>query len=121
MAKSKQSLNVLFVCSMARLRSKTAAHCIGAGSDYAGTDKDADKPVTVDDIKKADLIVCMESRHRSKIRRKVKGVSKKIIVWDIQDIYEYMDDTLVAIIKSKYETQVYNRMDKWLNLNQLEG
>jgi predicted protein tyrosine phosphatase len=42
-------MKILFVCSQARLRSKTAAHCLsinGASLDYAGLNDDADKLIT---------------------------------------------------------------------------
>lgn len=99
-------MNILFICSMARLRSKTAAHTLSSANhpvDYAGLDSDADKPLTKDQVEWADIIVCMEMAHRSKIRRKHKGLSHKIQVWNIEDIYPYMDDTLVTLLKGRYE------------------
>ena len=100
---------VLFVCSMARLRSKTAAHCLGGlDSDYAGTDGDADKPITQELMDWADKIVCMELGHRSKLRREFKGYSQKMQVWGIPDEYNYMDDALVVILRGKAEKHLYN-------------
>ena len=96
-------MKVLFVCSMARLRSKTAAHCLGGSVDYAGTDSDADKVVTIDQLEWADKIVCMENSHRSKLRRKFKGFSNKMVVWKIPDDYDYMDDLLVIRLRGKFE------------------
>lgn len=102
-------LKILFVCSMARLRSKTAAHMrhgINVAVDYAGTDNDADKHVTQDMMEWADHIVCMEMRHRSKLRRKFKGYSHKMVVFNIPDVYDYMDDTLVNLLRGKVERLV---------------
>jgi len=93
---------------MARLRSKTAAHCLGGiEKDYAGTDSDADSPVTAEQIEWADKIVCMELRHRSKLRRRFKGHSHKMQVWNIPDDYDYMDDVLVTMLRGNAERRLY--------------
>jgi len=84
---------------MAKLRSKTAFNLYGG--DYAGTDSDAIRPVTADQIKWADTIYCMEVRHRRKLRRKFKGISGKIKVLSIPDEYECMEPRLVALLVSK--------------------
>lgn len=99
-------MNILFVCSMAKLRSKTAAHTLKAAWNdirYAGTDKDADLRVTIEDILWADVIVCMENKHKSKLRRMIKGQSGKMQVWKIPDEYCYMDDKLVHLLRVKSE------------------
>lgn len=94
---------------MARLRSKTAAHCIGGiESDYAGTDSDSDKPVTKSLMDWADKIVCMENFHRSKLRRRFKGYSHKMTVWNIPDDYGYMDDLLVVRLRRNAEKEFDN-------------
>jgi predicted protein tyrosine phosphatase len=90
---------------MGAMRSRTAAVCTKTASTnvrYAGTSSDAVVKVTEEDIHWADLIVCMENSHRNKISRKVKGVSKKIQVWGIPDIYYYLEDELCHIVKRKY-------------------
>jgi len=102
-------MNILFVCSMGRLRSKTAAHSLCSAVhevDYCGTDRDADRPITLDKVEWADKIICMERCHRNKLRRRYKGQSHKIQVWDIPDDYGYMDDVLVVILRGKYEYYV---------------
>ena len=50
-----------------------------------GTDQDALVRVSEEDLHWADIIVCMEQSHRSKIRRKWKGYSQKIRVWNIEE------------------------------------
>lgn len=89
---------------MARLRSKTAHHYYLGLSRYAGTDSDADVKVTKDDLEWADKIVCMEMRHRSKLRRKFKGFSHKMVVWNIPDDYEYMDRGLLLKLEERFVT-----------------
>ena len=94
-------MNVLFICSMARMRSKTANNIYTGISDYAGTDNDADKPITKDLMEWADKVVCMEMCHRSRLRRKFKGFSHKMLVLGIPDEYNYMDSRLIDILNSK--------------------
>jgi len=90
---------------MARLRSKTAAQSLGGfEKDYAGTDRDADRPITKEQMDWADIIVCMENHHRSKLRRKYKGYSHKMQVWNIPDDYDYMDDTLIMRLRGKAQS-----------------
>lgn len=96
-------MNVLFVCSMARLRSKTAFYCLPLKSDYCGTEDDADRPVTKELMDWADKIVCMELSNRSKLRRKFKGYSHKMSVWSIPDEYHFMDRFLIKRLKDKAE------------------
>ena len=99
---TKRKPKTLFVCSMARMRSKTAAHCLlTVDGDYAGTDSDADKKATKELMDWADVIVCMEMRHRSKLRRRFKGYSHKMQVWNIPDEYDYLDDVLIMRLRGK--------------------
>ena len=96
-------LKVLFVCSMAKMRSKTAAEEFKEYFDtlYAGTSVDATIKVGKDILDWADIIYCMEKCHRDRIRRKFSGYSKKIKVLDIEDIYEYDDPMLKMELHDK--------------------
>lgn len=93
-------MKVLFICSQGKYRSRTAADYFksvwGWDTDFAGTDIDAVKRVTESQVREADLIICMENSHRNKIRRKWKGLSKKIKVWGIEDEYYYYDPLLLS-------------------------
>lgn len=99
-------MKTLFVCSMARMRSKTASELFSERmpTKYAGTDVDADVQVTGEMLEWADVIVCMENRHRSKLRRKFKGCSHKMVVLHIPDEYAYDDPLLKIILEEKYGT-----------------
>lgn len=88
--------NYLFVCSMGRHRSKTGAHVFGG--KYCGTDQDADVRATPELMEWADHIVCMENRHRDKLRRKAKGHSHKMFVLGIPDEYVFLAPELVHLI-----------------------
>lgn len=98
---------LLFVCSENRLRSPTAEAVFseyeGIEAIGAGTNQDAENPVSGDLVEWADVILVMEPSHRDKIAKKyreqLKG--KKLAVLDIPDIYDYMDPALIKLLKAK--------------------
>jgi predicted protein tyrosine phosphatase len=65
--------NVLFVCSQNRIRSPTAEQVFSSRRDIevasAGTNNDADNPLTSELVAWADVIVVMEKMHRGKVQR----------------------------------------------------
>ena len=69
----------------------------------AGTNNDADVPLSSELINWADLIVVMEKQHRAKIqkrfRRSLNG--KRIICLDISDDYEFMEPALVNLLVAR--------------------
>ena len=98
---------LLFVCSENRLRSPTAEEVF---SEYdsveaigAGTNSDAETPVSGDLIEWADIVLVMEKSHRNKISKKFKGLlkEKKLVVLDIPDNYERMQPELIQLLKTK--------------------
>ena len=100
-------MKLLFVCSENRLRSPTAEAVF---SDYegveaigAGTNTDAEIPVSGDLIEWADVILVMEKSHRNKISKKYRELlrSKRLVVLDIPDQYEYMQPELVQLLKAR--------------------
>ncbi len=100
-------MKLLFVCSQNRLRSPTAEAVFSAYSRVeaisAGTNNDAHTPVSADLIEWADVIFCMEKVHKNKLTSKFKAElkTKRLVVLDIPDNYEYMDPELVRMLKSK--------------------
>ena len=99
-------MNVLFVCSKNRWRSRTAEtifrDSITHNIKSAGTDKDARIKLTDKHIVWADIIFVMENKHRQMIKQKFGANvgSNKIIVLDIPDNYKYMDEELILSIKT---------------------
>ncbi|CAN7741047.1 low molecular weight protein tyrosine phosphatase family protein [Mesorhizobium caraganae] len=97
--------NVLFVCSQNRLRSPTAEQVFSKRQDIevasAGTNHDADTPLTHGLVAWADIIFVMEKVHRSKLQKKFKPSLKKarLICLDIPDDYEFMDPVLVRLLE----------------------
>ncbi len=98
---------VLFVCSQNRLRSPTAEQVFashpGLECASAGTNHDADNPLTPELVEWAEVIFVMEKAHRNKLNAKYRAhlLNKRVICLDIPDEYEYMDPTLVRLLKVK--------------------
>lgn len=97
---------VLFVCSQNRLRSPTAEQIFSARSDLevmsAGTNHDAETPLTAEIVAWADLIFVMEKAHRNKLQRRFKRQLKaRVVCLDIPDDYEFMDPVLVRLLENK--------------------
>lgn len=102
----------LFVCSQNKLRSPTAEHIFaevpGIATASAGTNNDAENPLTDELVDWADLIFVMERQHRSKLQKKHRAAlkDKRVVVLDIPDEYEFMEPALVRILRAK--------MGRWL-------
>ncbi|MBC6983804.1 low molecular weight protein tyrosine phosphatase family protein [Caulobacter sp. 17J80-11] len=99
--------NVLFVCSQNKLRSPTAEQVFstwdGIETLSAGTNADADTPLTGELVEWADVIFVMEKTHRSKLSQRFKRHLKKarVICLDIPDDYAFMDPELVRILEAR--------------------
>ena len=104
--------NYLFVCSQNRLRSPTAEHIFadvpGIVSLSAGTNRDAEAPLTDEVVAWADVIFVMERAHRKKVQTKHRSAlkDKRLVVLDIPDEYEFMEPRLVRLLRAK--------MRRWL-------
>lgn len=100
-------MKLLFVCSENRLRSPTAEAVFSAYSGIeaigAGTNRDAETPVSGDLIEWADVILVMESSHKRKITRKYGNLlrDKRVVVLDIPDIYECMQPDLIQLLETR--------------------
>ena len=98
-------MRLLFVCSENRLRSPTAEAVFseydGVEAISAGTNADAETPVSGDLIEWADVILVMEKAHRNKISKKYRELlkGKKLAVLNIPDIYECMQPKLIQLLK----------------------
>jgi len=95
---------LLFVCSRNRLRSPTAEHIFSRNQDIevasAGTNNDADIPVTAELLEWADFIFVMERSHRSKLQKRFKAQlrAKRLVCLDIPDDFEFMDPELTHML-----------------------
>lgn len=99
--------NVLFVCSQNRLRSPTAEQIFSRRDDIevasAGTNHDADNPLTPELVEWADIIFVMEEAHREKLQQRFRPQLKKarIVCLEIPDEFEFMDPTLIRLLETK--------------------
>jgi len=99
--------NVLFICSQNKLRSPTAEQVFadypGIETASAGTNHDAEEPLTPELLQWADLIFVMEKTHRNKLSQRFKAHigGKRIICLDIPDDYGFMDADLIELLKAK--------------------
>ncbi|MEP1422882.1 MAG: phosphotyrosine protein phosphatase [Erythrobacter sp.] len=74
----------------------------------AGTNRDAETPLSDELIEWADFVFVMERAHRTKVEKRHRSVlkGKHVIVLDIPDEYKFMDPHLVRLLKTK--------MRRWL-------
>jgi predicted protein tyrosine phosphatase len=99
--------NVLFVCSQNRLRSPTAEQMFSTRRDIevasAGTNNDADNPLTHELVSWADILFVMERSHRNKLQKRFKASLKsaRVICLNIPDEYELMDPELIRLIEAR--------------------
>ena len=99
--------NVLFVCSQNRLRSPTAEQVFSSRPDLevasAGTNNDAENPLTPELVAWADIIVVMEKTHRSKVQKRFRASlkGKRLVCLDIADEFEFMDPALVMLLQTR--------------------
>jgi predicted protein tyrosine phosphatase len=95
---------ILFICSQNRLRSPTAEQVF---ADYpgvevvsAGTNNDAENPLTGELVKWADMIVVMEKQHKAKLKQKFRTSlrGQRIVCLDIPDDFGFMDPELIQLL-----------------------
>ncbi len=74
----------------------------------AGTNRNAEEPLSDELVEWADFIFVMERTHRKKIQTKHRSAlkNKRLIVLDIPDEFEFMDAKLIELLET--------RMKNWL-------
>ena len=98
-------MNILFICSKNKWRSKTAEEIYKNGSHHqvisAGTEPSAKVRASAKHIVWADIIFAMEKPHKQRFAENFPEEikDKKVVVLDIPDEYEYMDRELVDMIR----------------------
>ena len=99
-------MNILFVCSKKKWRSRTAETIFKNNQKHnvksAGTENEARIKVTEKLISWADLIFVMEKKHKERLRDKFESQidDKQIVTLDIKDDYKYMDTELIEILET---------------------
>ncbi|MCB1896766.1 MAG: phosphotyrosine protein phosphatase [Zoogloeaceae bacterium] len=100
-------MRLRFVCSENQLRSPTAEAVFseyeGVEAIGAGTNHDADTPLSGDLIERADVFLVMEKLHRDKTARKYGAVlaGKRFVTLDIPDTIDCVDPKRVRLLETK--------------------
>ncbi|MHA1257760.1 MAG: arsenate reductase/protein-tyrosine-phosphatase family protein [Promethearchaeota archaeon] len=108
------SKKLLFVCTANRFRSKTAEDIFKQDLRFevksAGTDIWAKTQINKMLLEWADYVFVMERVHKSIIHYKYPNIykNKRIVCLHIQDIYNYIDQELVDILKMKIDNFFQN-------------
>jgi predicted protein tyrosine phosphatase len=98
---------VLFVCAQNKIRSYTAEKMFAGSLLYdvksRGVAKDARIKLTESDIAWADIVFVMEKNHKNRIAQNFRSavVGKKIVCLFIEDIYEPMEEALIAVLRQQ--------------------
>jgi predicted protein tyrosine phosphatase len=93
--------NVSFICSRNQWRSPTAEQLWRKHPSFnvrsAGTSQSAKKTVSQSEIEWAEVILVMESKHKSRLTSEFGAAlaGKTMHVLDIPDEYQYMDPELI--------------------------
>ena len=97
-------INLLFLCSQNKRRSLTAEKIFDGVKGHtvrsAGTENNSRVKVTAGLLGWADIIFCMEKKHRRRITEKYGDViaGKNVVCLHIADDYAYMDEALVETL-----------------------
>jgi predicted protein tyrosine phosphatase len=69
----------------------------------AGTNHDAENPLSTELVDWADLIIVMEKQHRTKLQARFKQVlnGKRIVCVDIPDDYAFMEPALIDVLEAR--------------------
>ncbi len=98
---------ILFICSRNNRRSLTAEMIFKDEPAWdvrsAGTEEGARIKVTAGQVGWADLIVVMEKRHKERLQQKYPEAlaTKNCVCLFIADDYEFMDASLIEILRKK--------------------
>lgn len=114
MASEFSKINLLFVCTINKMRSATAHEIYKDNYRFevksAGTSNTANTVLSKELLDWANSIVVMEKNHRNFIRTHFPDTyqSKKIVCLYIPDEFDFMQTELISILKQKVE-DVYGR------------
>ena len=95
-------MNKLFVCNQGKYRSRTAASLFGGR--FAGVFVNLKK----EDLAWADIVYVMEESQRSEIGKLFpqEYLKNRILNVEVPDIYGYMDEELVDVLRGKLKNGI---------------
>ena len=106
---------IVFVCSVGMLRSPTAAAIgskMGLNTRSCGSSTLALIPLSANLIRWADWIVFMNNENYREAKKTFQetefqdDLEDKSVVWNVPDVYNYMDDGLVYILETRIKELV---------------
>jgi predicted protein tyrosine phosphatase len=110
--------NVLFICSQNKLRSPTAEQIFSTRRDLevmsAGTNHDAETPLSAELVEWADVIFVMEKAHRSKLQQRYRAAlkAKRVICLNVPGRFAFMDPELVRLLEAKVAPHLPQNVSK---------
>ena len=102
-------IKILFLCSQNKRRSLTAEKIFNGTNNHevrsAGTETNSRIKVTPGILGWADIIFCMEKKHVRRLKNKYFDIvsDKKVVCLNISDDYEYMNESLIEILKASVD------------------
>lgn len=96
-------MKVLFVCSQARMRSYTARNLAllgGVDAECCGSDSSSRLPINNQLLQDADVIFCMEPKHRNIVKSMIGSEGKPVLCLGIEDVYNAFDSALANELES---------------------
>ena len=109
-----KTMNILFICSRNKWRSPTAEKIYKQSAGFnvksAGTEAGARIKINAKLIDWSDIIFAMEKKHKQRLTENFPSQTstKKIIVLDIPDEYEYMNPELIDMLKISVSSYLNN-------------
>lgn len=103
------SINVLFICAMNKWRSPTAEKLYKntpfVNVRSAGTSSKARHHVSSQDLKWANVVIAMETKHVRRLRADFPEPMRYVDVYtlDVEDRYQYMHPALIEELKAAIE------------------
>ena len=96
-------MKVLFICNQNQNRSITAEHLFKEHHTTRSAGLYNQQPLTKEELSWADLVIVMEDEQREEIAHRFpkQYLQKKIISWNIPDIYKKKDPSLVKVLEQK--------------------
>lgn len=103
-------MKLLFICNVNKFRSPTAEEIFKDRYETksAGLSEFATKRLTKEMLEWADIVFVMESKMRKKIGKRFpeQYLKKRIVMLDIEDIYDYMQPELCRILEARVNALV---------------
>jgi len=98
-------MKVLFICNQGQHRSKTAGEIFRDRFEAKSAGLYNSQPVTKRQLSWADTIIVMEDSRRTEIAERFPTIylQKRILSFDIPDIYRWNQPELINLLKSKMD------------------